>query len=89
MLHDAVCGRDAEWFKTVIGGAWEYGKAGYYEGDFAFYYQDPNHPITRGASNFDFDDEMYYDLNMMPEAHVLAAAYRPAGSSDSVTHCTV
>ena len=77
VLHDAVCGRDAEWFKTVIGGAWEYGKAGYYEGDFAFYYQDPNHPITRGASNFDFDDEMYYDLNMMPEAHVLAAAYRP------------
>lgn len=77
VVHDAVCGRDADWFKTVAGGAWDYKDAGYFEGEFAFYYQDHNHPITRGASNFDFDDEMYYDLHLMPEAHILAAAYRP------------
>src|SRR5262245_46992541 len=22
-IHDAVCGKDPQWFKTVIGGAWE------------------------------------------------------------------
>ncbi len=77
VIHDAVCGRDPEWFKTVIGGAWDYSKTGFYEGEMAFYYQDHTHPITRGASNFDFDDEMYYDMSMMPGAHVLAATYRP------------
>jgi type 1 glutamine amidotransferase len=76
-IHDAVCGTNAQWFKTVIGGAWEYGTAGYFEGEMSFYYQDLNHPITRGASNFDFDDEMYYHLNLMPEARILATTYQP------------
>src|SRR6185436_8632448 len=26
-IHDAVCGKDPQWFKTVIGGAWEHGKS--------------------------------------------------------------
>ena len=43
----------------------------------AFYYQDSEHPITQGVSNFDFDDEIYYDLHMMPEARILAASYAP------------
>ncbi len=77
VIHDAVCGKDAQWFKTIVGGAWAYGHAKYYEGNISFYYQDRQHPITRGASNFDFDDEMYYDLEMMPEAHILAATYQP------------
>ena len=25
VIHDSVCGNDAPWFKTVIGGAWEHG----------------------------------------------------------------
>lgn len=76
-IHDAVCGTNAQWFKTVIGGAWEYGAAGWFEGEMSFYYQDHEHPITRGASNFDFDDELYYHLNLMPEAHILATTYQP------------
>jgi hypothetical protein len=24
-LHDSVCGNDAQWWKTIIGGAWEHG----------------------------------------------------------------
>jgi putative membrane-bound dehydrogenase-like protein len=77
VIHDAVCGKDAPWFKTVVGGAWDYSHAKFFEGDISFYYQDYNSPITKGVSNFNFDDEMYYDLDMMPEAHVLAAVYRP------------
>ena len=65
------------WFKTIIGGAWEYGHSKYFEGDISLYYLDHSHPITREASNFDFDDEMYWDLDLMPEAHVLAGTYQP------------
>lgn len=74
-LHDGVCGTDPQWFKTVIGGAWEHGKSKWLEGEVGQYFLDTDHPITRGASNFDFDDEIYYDLHMMPEAHILATSF--------------
>jgi putative membrane-bound dehydrogenase-like protein len=74
-LHDGVCGTDPQWFKTIIGGAWEHGHSKWYEGMVGEYFVDTEHPITRGASNFDFDDEIYYDLHMMPEAHVLATSF--------------
>lgn len=77
VIHDAVCGKDAAWFKSVVGGAWEHGHSKYFEGSISLYYQDYDHPITKGVSNFDFDDEMYYDLHLMPEARVLAATYKP------------
>ena len=35
------------------------------------------HPITIGASNFYFDDEIYYDMDIKPEARVLASSYTP------------
>jgi putative membrane-bound dehydrogenase-like protein len=74
-IHDSVCGTDAQWFKTIIGGAWEHGKAKWLEGDVGMYFVDTDHPITRGVSNFDFKDEIYYDLHMMPEARVLATSF--------------
>lgn len=77
VIHDAVGGNDPEWFKTIIGGAWENGFSKYYEGDIALYYLDRTHPITRNASNFDLDDEMYWDMRLMPEAHILAGTYQP------------
>lgn len=75
-IHDSVCGTDAQWFKTIIGGAWEHGKAKWQEGDVGMYFVDTEHPITRGLSNFDFKDEIYWDLHMMPEAHVLATSFQ-------------
>ena len=77
VIHDAVCGKEPQWFQTAVGGAWEHGKSKFYEGDLAFYITDREHPITKGVSNFDFDDEMYYDLHLQPEARVLAATYKP------------
>jgi putative membrane-bound dehydrogenase-like protein len=74
-IHDSVCGTDAPWFKTVIGGAWKHGEAKYYEGEVGMYFIDTEHPITRGISNFDFKDEIYWDLQMMPEARVLASSF--------------
>ena len=76
-IHDSVCGNDAPWFKTIIGGAWEHGYSKWFEGDIALYYTDRAHPITKDVSNFDFDDEMYWNLHLMPEARILAATYAP------------
>ena len=35
------------------------------------------HPITKGASNFHLDDEIYYDMDIAPEVRVLATSYTP------------
>ncbi|MEI9898342.1 MAG: ThuA domain-containing protein [Chthoniobacter sp.] len=35
------------------------------------------HPITKGASNFHLDDEIYYDMDISPDVRVLATAYTP------------
>ena len=78
VMHDSVCGNDPQWFKTVIGGAWEHGYSKWWEGEMSFYYADTDHPITRGCSNFELEDELYYDLHMMPEARVLGVTYTPS-----------
>jgi len=78
VIHDGLCGKtDPDWVKSVIGGAWKYGKAKWFEGDVSLYYVNNEHPITVGASNFDLDDEMYYDLDMNPAAKVLASTWTP------------
>lgn len=77
LLHDGICGTDPQWFKTIAGGAWEHKYSKWFEGDLAMYFQDVEHPITKDVSNFDFDDEIYYDLHMMPGAKILAASYAP------------
>ena len=77
VIHDAVCGKYPQWFKTIIGGAWEHQHSKWFEGNVAFYFQDSHNPITDGASNFDFDDEIYFDLHLMPEARILASSYAP------------
>ncbi|HKX63571.1 MAG TPA: ThuA domain-containing protein, partial [Verrucomicrobiae bacterium] len=76
-IHDAVCGTNAPWFKTVIGGAWEHGRSKWFEGEISFYFVDSSHPITDGCSNFDFDDEVYWDLHLMPEAKILGVSWEP------------
>jgi putative membrane-bound dehydrogenase-like protein len=75
VVHDAVCGNDPHWFKTIVGGAWEHGHSKWHEGNIGFYILDREHPITQGVSNFEIDDEIYHDLHFMPEARVLAASF--------------
>src|SRR5436190_5658993 len=76
-LHDSVCGNDAQWWKTIIGGAWEHGYSKWLEYEVPIYYTSVPNPITEGASNFEFDDEIYFDLHMMPEAKILAGSWTP------------
>jgi len=75
-IHDAVCGKDPQWFKTVIGGAWEHGKSKFLNGTLGIYVQDYPHEITKGLSNFMMDDEIYWDLHLQPEAKVIGTAFR-------------
>ena len=77
-LHASiVTPEDPHWFKTLIGGSWENRVAKYYEGDNTYYYVNPEHPITKGASNFAIDDEVYWDLHVMPNAQILASSFQP------------
>jgi len=76
-MHDSVCGNDAQWWKTIIGGAWEHGYSKWLEHEVPIYYTAQDNPITAGASNFEFDDEIYYDLHMMPDVKILAGSWTP------------
>jgi len=75
VLHDAVCGDDPLWFQTVAGGAWEHGRSKYLEGEIGLVFADREHPITKDVANFDFQDEIYWDLHLDPRAHVLANSF--------------
>lgn len=75
VLHDAVCGDDPHWFQTIAGGAWEWGKTQYQTGVVDLYTADAAHAITRGAANFHFDDELYWNLDLEPDIHVLQSGF--------------
>ncbi|HRE06448.1 MAG TPA: ThuA domain-containing protein [Opitutaceae bacterium] len=77
VLHAAAVSRDPDWYKSIIGGSWRFGTTKWLEGPMHLYFVDRTHPITTGASNWSMEDEIYYDMEMMPEAHVLATAYTP------------
>jgi putative membrane-bound dehydrogenase-like protein len=83
VLHDGVVSAEEnEWCKKVIGGAWIWPKNApekkptkWLESFVGLYFVDNDHPITRGISNFDWKDEIYYDLDMAADAHVLASSF--------------
>jgi putative membrane-bound dehydrogenase-like protein len=85
VLHAGAVSRDPDWFKTIAGGSWRDGTTKWLEGPMHLYFTDRDHPITTGASNWSMDDEIYYDMDIAPEAHVIAAAYTPkvAGARDA------
>ena len=39
------------------------------------YFVDTDHPIVKGISNFDWKDEVYNQLDMSPDVHVLATSF--------------
>jgi len=84
VIHTAAVSDDPAHWKTIIGGAWIEGKTRWLEGPMSLYYSDTAHPISREASNYDVDDEIYYDMDLSPEINVLAAAYTPKSQSGEV-----
>jgi putative membrane-bound dehydrogenase-like protein len=76
-IHGGTVSRDPDWYKTIIGGSWNFDHTKFLEDHLSLYFTDRENPITEGASNFDMEDEIYYDMDLMPDAKVLAAAYTP------------
>ncbi|MES2709132.1 MAG: PVC-type heme-binding CxxCH protein [Verrucomicrobiota bacterium] len=82
VIHTAAVSAFPDHWKKTIGGAWRQGTTKWKEGPMDLYYTENQelgggHPITRGASNFHFDDEIYYDMDISPEVRVLASSYTP------------
>jgi type 1 glutamine amidotransferase len=79
VLHDGMCGDDAKWLATIVGGAKQHGEKNYWAGHLKIHIEDRAHPITQGLSDFAFNDEMFFLLRKAPEMHVLASAPKPDG----------
>ena len=86
VIHAGSVSDDPDWFKGLIGGSWRNGTTRWLEGPMHLYFTDRDSPITKDASNWAMDDEIYYDMDMLPEARVLATAYtpKPAGARNAV-----
>ena len=77
VIHAGVVSKDPDWFRTIVGGSWRNGTTKWLEGPMHLYFTDRDSPITKDASNWSMDDEIYYDMDILPAARILAAAYTP------------
>jgi putative membrane-bound dehydrogenase-like protein len=84
VIHDGVVSADQfEWCKKIIGGAWRWASPAvprekatkWLEGEVGIFWVDTEHPISRGMSNFDWKDEIYYDMDMASDIGVLATSF--------------
>lgn len=78
VIHDGVVSADQnDWCKQVIGGAWiwEDQRTKWLHGETGIYFVNDQHPVTKGISNFDWKDEIYYDLDMAADVNVLATSF--------------
>ena len=87
VIHAAAVSEDPDWFKGIVGGSWRNGTTKWLEGPMHLYFTDRESPITTGASNWAMDDEIYYDMDVLPEARILATAYtpKPAGARNTAS----
>ena len=79
-IHAASVSKDHDWFKGIIGGSWHHGQTKWREGPMHLYFTDHENLITKDVSNFAMDDEIYYDMDVLPECRILAGAYTPKPS---------
>jgi putative membrane-bound dehydrogenase-like protein len=77
VIHAGAVSKDPDWFKGIVGGSWRHGTTKWLEGPMHLYFTDRDSPITKDVSNWAMDDEIYYDMEMLPEARVLATAFTP------------
>ena len=77
VIHAGTVSRDPDWFRTIVGGSWRNGTTRWLEGPMHAVLHGPREPDHEGASNWEMDDEIYYDMDMLPEARMLATAYTP------------
>ena len=90
-LLDGVCSHDPQWWKQIVGAAWEYNRTKWQYTKLTVRVRDASHPITAGAADFELDDEVYDGLHVIPEAHVLAECEFPlkAAAADAAPLKTI
>jgi putative membrane-bound dehydrogenase-like protein len=76
-IHAGAVSKDHDWFKGIIGGSWHFGQTKWLEGPMHLYFTDKENHITKDMSNFALDDEIYYDMDLLPDCKILAGAYTP------------
>jgi len=74
VLHDGICCDDADWFKSIIGGAKQHGVTNWRHGKLTLNFMPLGHAITKGLADFEMDDELFYQLHLLPDLTVLATA---------------
>lgn len=76
-----------DYYKQLIGGSWRKGVTKWLEGPMNLYFTDHENPITKDCSNFEMDDEIYYDMDLSPDIRILAGAYtpKPLGRNEKAT----
>jgi putative membrane-bound dehydrogenase-like protein len=77
VIHAAAVSADPAWYSSLIGGSWRQGSTRWLEAPMHLYFADRGHPITQDVSNWQMDDEIYYDMDLSPDIRVLATAYTP------------
>lgn len=88
-LHHNLCAHD-DWpeYRTIVGGRYfhrpevvdgkQYAPSKYlHDQHFEVKIADPDHPITRGLSDFTMDDEAYSGFYVSPDSHVLLTVDHP------------
>ena len=92
VLHHALCSYQ-KWpeYEKIIGGKYYLDKvtvngveqpaSSYKHGmHFKIHVADPNHPITRGISDFEIDDETYKDFGVLSDSHPLLTTDEPTST---------
>jgi type 1 glutamine amidotransferase len=62
VIHDGMCGKDPQWYASLVGGAKQHGERNSSHAVMKFHIEDPASPIVKGIPDFDFDDEMFFLL---------------------------
>ncbi len=84
VIHAGVVGGDQHaWAKKILGGTWRWSAPDlpkekatkWLEGEVGLCWIDTEHPISRGLSNWDWKDEIYYDMDIASDIGVLATSF--------------
>jgi hypothetical protein len=79
VLHDGMCSDDAAWFSTVAGAAKQHGERNWSRGVLRMHIVDNAHPITKGLTDFEFNDEAFFKLTKGALQADQGARNAPAG----------
>ena len=85
VIHAGVVGGDQHaWVKKIIGGTWRWSSppelpkekaTKWLEGEVGLCWIDTDHSISRGLSNWDWKDEIYYDMDVAADVGILATSF--------------